>query len=349
MLPSVASAPEANRSPSTLRKAGYALVALLLFWSIAEGIARLTVALDPSDRWNALADVLVTAGFPELHTILEPDEARFWRVRANLHDHTLRGRLGNSGEISFSVDTDASGRRITGPVEEPAHEVLFLGDSCTFGVGVENEETFAAVLQRRIASLRAINAGVPGYTAYQGRVTLEEDRPEREPAAVVISFLFNGELSWDGRGDLEHAEARATGMNRLVRRSRLLEIASRWLASRPQNPEQGAPTRPRMNDAEYAAELGKLIEGARARGAEPVLLVWPLARQMGNDRVNRKQFVMRKLARDHEARIVDLVAPFRAQGEPLFVDAVHANARGHRLIADRLEPEIRAAIGGAAR
>jgi len=319
----------------------YAAAVLVVFWGAAEVVARIADAAAPSERFGAMGDVLVAAGFEQLQTILEPDDARFWRVRSNLDAVSLEGRLGNAEPLAFSVSTDANGRRRMPAVADAGWDVVFLGDSCTFGVGVEGDETFAALLQRRIAGMRAVNAAAPGYTAYQGRVTYETQPFERTPRAVVISFLFNDDLPWDGRSDLEHAEDRAGALQGLASRSRLVSMLMGLRAHTPQD-DSGAPSnRPRLDDAEYAAELRRIVARVRSQGGEAVLVAWPLARQMANDRVTRKQLVMRNLARQLDAPFVDLLPHFRARGRALYADAVHANVAGNRIVADQLEATLR--------
>ncbi|MDP6978027.1 MAG: GDSL-type esterase/lipase family protein [Myxococcota bacterium] len=334
-------ASEGGGAISLRRKSLFAFVVLVSVWAFAEGAARLWLAVDESDRWTALGDVLVAAGFEQLQTILEPDEQRFWRARPDLDTQRLTGSLGNSRPIAFTVSTNELGHRAMSRVPDATQDVLFLGDSCTFGVGVEGDETFAALLQGRFARARSINAAVPGYTAYQGRVTLETLHFDRPPSAVVVSFMFNDDLPWDGRSDLEHARDRARFDNWLLRHSSLVQMLVALRGPGAALEPGTAHRRPRLNDAEYASELGQIVDHARSLGAEVILMAWPIARQMANDRVTRKQIVMSRVAKAKGVPFVDLIPHFRKQEAPMFVDAVHANVAGNRLVADLLEPEIR--------
>ncbi len=341
---SSSAAPEGDGGIPLHRKLLFAVVVVLSVWALAEGAARLWLGLDESDRWTALGDVLVAAGFEQLQTILEPDDQRFWRTRPNLDSQRLTGSLGSSGPITFTVSTNELGHRAMPRAPDTKRDVLFLGDSCTFGVGVDDDETFAALLQGRISRTRSINAAVPGYTAYQGRVTLENLHFDRLPGAVVVSFMFNDDLPWDGRGDLEHAMDRARFDNWLLRHSSLVQMLTVLRGSGTAPRPGTVQRRPRLTDAEYASELGRIVDRVRSLGAEAILVAWPIARQMANDRVTRKQIVMHKVAKAKGVPFVDLVPHFRMQEPPVFVDAVHANAAGNRLVADLLEPEVRALL-----
>src|SRR6185369_9035870 len=78
-----------------------------------------------------------------------------------------------------------------------ARRILAVGDSCTFGWRVSEADTYPAqleaVLNRRAGGDRyqVINAGVPGYTSYQGLVYLQEQGLALRPEIVVIGFGFN--------------------------------------------------------------------------------------------------------------------------------------------------------------
>lgn len=89
------------------------------------------------------------------------------------------------------------------------YRVLMLGDSCTFGHGVGESETIAAYLQRdlqeRMPSRKVvvINAGVPGYSSYQGKLYAQElaARP-----GLGVDFVLAA-YSWNDRGREHHSDA----------------------------------------------------------------------------------------------------------------------------------------------
>lgn len=76
--------------------------------------------------------------------------------------------------------------------------ILTLGDSYTFGIGVESEESWPGVLERRLrselpAALRPVvfNAGLPAYGAHQIRQLGEELIPKLEPQVVIFGMYTN--------------------------------------------------------------------------------------------------------------------------------------------------------------
>ncbi len=86
------------------------------------------------------------------------------KLRSNLRKVSVAERL-PAQEYPFEVSTDSGGRRLHPPVPDPIWRVLFLGDSCTFGIPVSDRNTFPSLVQNHLAATRCINAGVPGHSA----------------------------------------------------------------------------------------------------------------------------------------------------------------------------------------
>lgn len=89
-----------------------------------------------------------------------------------------------------TVTTNALGFR--SPERDPKTPLLsVLGDSITFGYGVEDGETLPARLQTFLPEFQVMNAGVPGYTIVQERATWENKLKALDPAALVLVFYWN--------------------------------------------------------------------------------------------------------------------------------------------------------------
>ena len=141
-------------------------------------------------------------------TTLNPDASaagfgsdRAWKVERR-DGKFLRFKPGTKFDVSHyeyanvaHID-DLGGRRVAhnreAQVEVPNLIVPFLGDSFTFGVGVEDEETFASLLSSKLGGVRIVNLGVPG-TAIHNQLDIirlryaEFGRPSR-----VVFFFFLG-------------------------------------------------------------------------------------------------------------------------------------------------------------
>lgn len=90
-------------------------------------------------------------------------------------------------------------------IEKPpgVTRLLVLGDSMTYGTGVEYEETYPAVLDAMDPKLQVINTGVPGYHGGHQLLLLEEWIGPLQPDLVLVAYFWNDLWGASGRGTSE--------------------------------------------------------------------------------------------------------------------------------------------------
>jgi lysophospholipase L1-like esterase len=285
---------------------------------------------EQNGRWDFLQANLDV--FPGMDQFFEPDPKLFWRLRANLKNVKAAERLPGR-EYPFTASTDSAGRRRQPEVSNPRASVLFLGDSCTFGIPVNDGETVAAGVQERLERVQCVNAGVPGYSAFQGRLRLQDwtGRPD----IAVIAFWPNDRSTWDQLSDLEHRQLIDAQRDGDFSRYQVLRLLRRL-----------GPQRPRLDETEFAEQIRGMIAVCRARSTIPVLLIWPARAQMDQDLAVSHQDVLRRIAREENVASVDLVPVFRSRDyNTLFADSVHATRKGYRLAAETLAPLLERLLG----
>lgn len=107
---------------------------------------------------------------------------------------------GSSGEYNgTSVRVNGlglRGREIAIPAPAGTTRILVLGDSMVFGVGLSEEETLPAYLERALPGSEAINAGVFGYNQAQEIALLERIVPVTRPDIVLSCFVHNDIDNW---------------------------------------------------------------------------------------------------------------------------------------------------------
>ena len=256
----------------TLRKKIiFAALAAIGCFLVAELVARLLVA--PRDlthqEHRKTIDVL---GLPALNDTMEFDPFLFWRLKENLQDLHIDGKI-KDNEIDFSISTHNHLRSPPIAETKSRYRIMAIGDSCTFGLGVNDDQTWPAQLQAKIDKegydAEVINAGVPGYTAYQGMRYLRRDGLKLKPDLVVASFGFNDFDLWASRSDPQ--TARYLGLRRwesIFIKSRLY-LGFRNVIKRLRDPSTGAGTvkvrskstgetqtrRRRLSEREFATAL----------------------------------------------------------------------------------------------
>ncbi len=121
----------------------------------------------------------------------------------NLLRPGFRGHFMHPEFPGLRVDINALGFRdtlddITAPGPGEA-SVLVLGDSLVFGTGVDVEQTFHHILERRggeiaTARLRVYGAGVPGFGQWDELHYLDELAPFIRPDVVVVGLYEGNDL-----------------------------------------------------------------------------------------------------------------------------------------------------------
>ena len=293
-----------------LKKLGYAVVPLLALLGLGEGVARLTGA----------------GGM-----ILYPSEGNCHQ-RGELLGEELRPHC--TARVAGKVfRTNALGFRDDEVADDGRTRILAIGDSSTFGWGVEQYEPYPQVLQRLLdegapwSRYRVINAGVPGYTSYHGRLYLQERGLALGPQVVIAAYGFNDIVPG---GDVIAALDWQRRMMPLLRLDdALIESSRLWRWLRVQTLRPPSPGLPlRSTPEEFGDNLRAIVTLARGAGAKPVLL-----------RFLHEQSPQRAHIEALEAAARDLGVPLVVYDGPR-LDVVHPTREGHRGLAVQLRGRL---------
>ena len=108
-----------------------------------------------------------------------------------------RGRVTFPGVFEYTFTNDAYGLRVTGIVdrEKAKARVLVLGDSFTYGVGVNDDQTFSYLLEQRLSKTplapAVINAGNGGKGTDYALRFFETLGQTFRPDVTVLCFFAN--------------------------------------------------------------------------------------------------------------------------------------------------------------
>lgn len=333
-----------------------------------------------------------------VNRIYVEDEALFWRLRPGVSvagKNYLVPRAPRE-RLPFTVTVNEHGFRGPAPAAKKppgALRVVAVGNSSTFGWGVNDGETYPARLQEllrgRVAGRRVevMNAGVPGYSSFQGTRLLAESVLPLAPDCVVLSFGFNDSRR-AATTDSAFAAARARPLARAARLAgqlvlyRTLERAIRRAgaggggADGRLSPAAADRREVRVPVGEFDARMREMLRMVRAAGARPILLamVIPpeyrdalarLASEEGAPLLETRPYLLARCREPevraafaaeierHEAAWRDV--PPTTWRHPAYADAMHPSALGHALIAEWLAGAIagadaarEAGCGGAA-
>jgi lysophospholipase L1-like esterase len=326
-----------------------ALVTLTCFAAL-EGLSRLAGGFE-------IEPPLMAASDTSWHARHVYDPLLFWSLRPHA--------LVDAGERTNSLGM--RGPEIS-PKADDEYRILSLGESSTFAVELPSEQSYSARLERELVEVdgrrvRVINAGVPAYTLFQGWVLLDRWGFDFDPDLVLVYFGYNdllpvgvrdlrdAGLSRESRGltDRELYELRSGTLARLssflVAHSNLYRMMASSLYRRPGRMRATRDTtKVRVPDGDRRWLLERIRAECAERGIDFVVLI-PWYRTY-----EKHVPLLREFATQDGVAVVDLPALLRAVPRPresYFLDTLHPNADGHRLIASTLARELARIVPGA--
>ncbi len=260
-----------------------------------------------------------------------------------------------------------SRQRFRGPdvaIARPAgtFRVICFGDSNTDGPleGGAWPEPLGALLGGDAAHpVEVLNAGVTGYSSYQGAARARRDLPVYRPDLVLVAFGWNDAANAIGGDDAAFAAAAGlrdvsparTALRRVLFRYDAVLVAAR-LTTTPLAEPQGTAVafEPRVGVDDYGRNLEAMVRTAAANGARTVILTRPhresaaaLAASPGwRRRVPAYNARAREIAAALHVPLVDAQRYFDGKVD-FFADESHLTRAGHvelaRLVSDTLRRE----------
>jgi lysophospholipase L1-like esterase len=180
------------------------------------------------------------------------------------------------------------GFRVPDPSQIPdgPPRVVAIGDSNTWGYGVQAESAWPEVLDRALPNAAVVNMGTLGYSSFQGYQTLRKYGEALKPAAIIASFNYNDRAYVYNR-NIDSEEKFAAYYDALqqpvtydwldkIYTTRLLRAVMRRIGLVRTDPIRKIDVREldaRVPLEEYRQNLRKIVEYGRARGVPVVFIL----------------------------------------------------------------------------
>ncbi|MEO2028304.1 MAG: GDSL-type esterase/lipase family protein [Fuerstiella sp.] len=369
----------AQTPPRRARKLLFSAVMMVAVLLLLETGARVVSPGAQSQRFQQINQIVMFLGTQPSDLMLDFDSERFWRLKPDITindpDNTFwQGTVSNS--LGFRCPEFTLKKR------PGTLRVVCFGDSSTFGIGARMQDTWPAQLQDMLAEdgnrgtpaspevsgarrVEVINAGVPGYTSYQGLQHMRQKLDLLDPDIVMASYANNDFWHWDDQTDAQQAE-RLTKNNNLrgmLMHSRFLQVIDAAF-SQLQNhvtTETAATASPNQHWAEAASfnyidpveewtrrvplesfkdNVNQMADMCEQRRLPLILVKWPDQPQAAGQWSPRiaYQDVLEDIAAERTLQIADVVRLFQdnrgwSVGTYVPNDIVHVNRNGNSLAA----------------
>ena len=267
----------------------------------------------------------------------------------------------------WTIASNAKGYRVSvqNPIvgETEGHTLHVLGDSSSFGWGVDFEDSYPQQLAEKLkqlpltSSITVANYSTPGFTSYHGKLLLEDKVKIKNGDIVLVSFGSN-----DSYPSLKSDSVRFQARNSMVGKiswslNRLMIM--KWMRTLIHSlPEPRIPKTKnnRVSLEEYQKNLGVIFQEILQRGGKPHFIsicnggeYRDVAKQTAKSAhipfYDFPDIFKPYLSKVHDLFPEKFVTYFEAYGKILeketqlvflFPDLCHPNAIGHGLMANAL-------------
>lgn len=287
----------------------------------------------------------------EGNPIFIADPFLFWRLKPNANAD-LDPNSPATHRINSTGFRDNEFNKQKAPNE---FRIITMGDSCTFGDGVADWETFANVLEKNLTSaisdrkVTVINAGVPGYTTYQLLTYLEDDILSLKPDVVTVYVGLNDNVP--AKNSVPDANRRPKGkllystfgtfrkFHFVQALEYLINKHVRPIREKVVSTKEGHHTFRVPFDA-YVENLCKIKQIGDKYGFEVIVMTLP---HTFKDESERNPYI-RNAVQQCSIPMIDLwhkMKTLQNQGESLYEpDGGHPNTLGHRRIAHFIQQKL---------
>ncbi len=291
------------------------------------------------------------------------------------------GVIHETGSVRYRINADGfRDRRYVRPKPSGTFRVIVLGDSISFGYGVDEVDAFPQRIEAQLARLAAeprievVNLGVGGYNPYNELELLRDVGPTYQPDLVLVQFCINDlndpTLHFDRQSrihlgtvpdaaypnpSVRLGEAQVpSAWLRSCRRSQLCSRLDDWLLARtarePRDEEKRAAVVPVTTGGgpEWSwldQRYGEMAGAAAAMGARFALVAFPYPQQLDGDDPHPVQERLLAMGERQGWPTLDPLPAFRRAArerpdEALFLDWWHPTPLGHRLAAGEVVSEL---------
>jgi hypothetical protein len=266
-----------------------------------------------------------------------------WRLEGNLQNKRFKTP---HDEHDFLVSTNSDGLRSSLSLKAQNVDIAFLGDSNMFGWGLDDSETYDALLQNKFPDVQFLNAGQPGHSSFQSYELFLKLIPKYKPKWTILLLSMHDH----NRAPISDVE-RSGVVNGFVphirlwlhKHSRIYSLVRGLLITKSMNQADAKGETYRVRDEEREKLLVSMMEKAKHWEGSIALALFPFHEDLQGIPMNRPcSKWVQDMKQKYQIPIIDIRFCCRdATGTSTFdFDHGHLNHRGIKTVLPYLEKEL---------
>lgn len=265
--------------------------------------------------------------------VYDPD--LFWRFNPQLHQ--IKSCFLKDGKpIIYSFNSKGlRGKEFSARKNKDIFRIICIGNSNTFGWWVDDQDTYPQQLEDILNTttnhkkkFEVINAGILGYTSFQGLKFLNRDILANEPD-LIIAYFGPADASSAFYFDKEIKNTQLLKLQYLLNQSFIYQLANRLVSSWMKSIlAHYSNLKVRVTPEDYFANCKKMKELCFERGIK-ILFVRPIYFNYGS---------ICKITEYQRPFMIDIYSVLKEKNKEneLSFDDVHPTPAGYRIIAETI-------------
>ena len=300
-------------------------------------------------RFSDYGNLIIYEPHPKLYWKSEPNQDCYTKIDhkpIHVNSHGTRGE-------DFKEDKP-----------NDVFRVLCLGDSKTFGWGLTEDESYSGLLEQSLQEaigdsqkVEVINAGVTAWSYSQIFVYLRDIGIKYDPDLVILADAnLWTQFSENNNQEFIDGMMKKVWLKNLVRKSAIYHFVievklkkyyykyrKKFIAIDPEKDnlfKEQQQSDPYLFIRQEIAKFGQLLKEKNIKG---MLIYIPEEYRLTSDNHNSKLLsVKQDISESMEMPLIDFTKYFIASQDKLFLegDPIHPNAKGNKIIAERLHEYI---------
>ncbi|MEM3127233.1 MAG: SGNH/GDSL hydrolase family protein [Candidatus Woesearchaeota archaeon] len=242
-------------------------------------------------------------------------------------------------------------------VEKNNPRIIVLGDSFTFGVGIENfSDTFPKKSEAKFAanniSVEVYNLGIQGYSTFDQLETLRSKGMKYDPDLVVVGFFLNDFEGEESREEFKHlfyghitypyeigAFLRAKSYLFYFFESRIFKILDAYNLRKTYVDYLNSLYKDKKQLEDHKKSFNEIVDLTEQRNASVVVLIFPVITDFSNYPLSNLHNQVKSIAKERNVCVIDFLEVFKDQDpKSLLVSSFdsHMNEKAHEIVGEEL-------------